>query len=174
MEPAELKLYEANERERQLLLSEIGQSITSWTILESHLYRIFHHCIGIKGLNSSAAAFNAVENFRSKLGMTDAVVRIYLGKSQLMSVWLRREKEIVKISKARNFIAHGSVVVLKLGRQPAKPYVLGCSPMTPNPTKNRGIAREKRLNLKDVQSITREIILLTTRLVEFCKKLPPH
>jgi hypothetical protein len=169
-----LEEYKIVEKERQLLLAEIGQSITSWSFVETELYRIFHHCIGAPALNPSAAAFNAVENFRSKLAMTDGVVKSYLGKDQLRSIWDRKNRDCLGQSKARNFIAHGTVVVLAIGKMKGRPYLIGYSPMRPNPSNTRNVLREKRYDLKAMRNINAEFLKLSRHLGEFCKKLPPH
>ena len=164
--------YDMREKDRLELLQAVGQSITSWALVEDALYKIFHVCIGSPSIVSSAAAFLAVENFRSKLAMTDAVVRTHLMKNQLVSVWKRRTQDVIKLSQRRNFIAHGQVVILRIGKSKPRAVVMGSFNDWSSHIKYGTGLRDSRVNLSDVNSIIAESINLTKRLHEFCKKLP--
>lgn len=166
------KDYERQENDRLELLRAVGQCITQWSRVEDALYMIFHHCIYCPALFPSQAAFVSVENFRSKLAMTDAVVRVSLQKNQLMSAWKKRHQELISLSHRRNFIAHGQVVMLSIGKARPRAVVMGSFNDPFTLIKYGTNARASRLTLKDVNSITAESTNLATRLTEFCKKLP--
>jgi hypothetical protein len=70
------------------MFQAIGEAITRWQQVESVLFDIFDNCMTCRALGPPAVAFTAVDNFRAKLAMTDAVVRLRLkGSDADLAKW---------------------------------------------------------------------------------------
>jgi hypothetical protein len=65
----------AREEERVQFCAALGEALDAWARVENHLYLIFTVCLRAPH-RRAAAAFFAVENFRSKLRMVHSVVRL--------------------------------------------------------------------------------------------------
>ena len=97
------------EDERLQFFSHLGKALDEWTQVENHLCFIFMVTLRAPHLRA-AAAFYAVENFRSKLGMVHAVVRLAKLNAAKMAEWEALRKRIDNKSRARNELAHYQVL----------------------------------------------------------------
>lgn len=170
-----MKEYERQEKERHDLLLAVGEAISAWSRVEAALQDVFHICIGGKALGPTSAAFIAIENFRSKLAVCDAVVKAHLGKNQLIGFWEKQFEQTRRLSRIRNTLAHGQVVILKIGNSQSKAFVMGS--LHDYSSKGTGwpaVIKKTRLNLKQVNEQTVSCISLARNLAEFCKKVPRY
>jgi hypothetical protein len=158
---------EPYEIERQKLVRSVGDAMTAWSMVEDALLLIFSTALQASGYGISAAVFIAVENFRSKLEVVNATVSVRLGTSQLMRIWKKRLDETKNLSRRRNQIAHGRVLVLQTDKSKPRAVLMGVRLFGPMIDK-----RTTRLTLSSVESFITECGALSTRLHELNRKLP--
>jgi hypothetical protein len=69
--------------------AQLGVCISTWATVEIWLLYLFHTCIYDSDIYVSSAVYDAVENFRSRLGMIDAALAVALkGQSSLLQEWI--------------------------------------------------------------------------------------
>lgn len=107
--PATLTL----EDEEVRFYAAIGKSVTQWQAVETGLSNIFCALVGPPG-NSGLAniAFYSIDNFRSKLTMTDNVVLTRFSfLPNRIAEWPTLTERIKKRSRKRNLLAHHSMEI---------------------------------------------------------------
>jgi len=98
------------EEECRAFYAALGEAITEWTHVEDGLYMVLERCLRPADHRAIAAAFYALDAFRSKLAMVDAVVWHCLADSPRLPDWQRLHKAIDKRTKKRNELAHHQVL----------------------------------------------------------------
>jgi hypothetical protein len=107
--PADLTLGEEEIR----FYTALGKAVTQWQAVEAGLANIFCALVGPPG-NSGLAnvAFYSVENFRTKLAMTNNVVTIRFSFiPNRTSDWPQLAQRVRKRSSKRNLLAHYSMEI---------------------------------------------------------------
>ena len=99
------------EEECQLFYAAIGEAITEWAHIDDALYMVLHRCLQPADHMLVAAAFYAVDAFRTRLAMADAVVRYRLAGSQHVADWEKLRRRINRKSRKRNELAHYQVLI---------------------------------------------------------------
>lgn len=86
----------------------VGSAMQQWAYLERKLQSLACACVSPIDRPSIATAFWGIENFRSKLQFTTALVLGKLGKTiQIEEDWAVLDARIRSASSKRNAIAHG-------------------------------------------------------------------
>jgi hypothetical protein len=99
------------------MFQAIGEAISAWQTVENSLFNIFFQCLGAPSMGAASIAFSSVENFRAKLGMTDALVHFRLkDRDDAILEWDTLNRKTMTLSKTRNALAHHGVVWLQIGR----------------------------------------------------------
>jgi hypothetical protein len=65
----------------------LGLCITRWANIEKVLQDIFELCLQKANFQLLAAAFYSIENFRTKIGMIDAMFSVALQNSRKLKKW---------------------------------------------------------------------------------------
>lgn len=94
--------------------SELGVAFTNWASVESALFWLFLGCLSKKEPIESSITFFSIENFRSKLQVTDELVKYKLKKTKrykLLKDWSKLVERLHKASAVRNKLAHYQVRV---------------------------------------------------------------
>lgn len=117
------------------------------------------------------AAFYAVENFRSKLGMVDATVRqrfkSFSEKDDILAQWSRLYDKARKLSLKRNRLAHWNVI----GGQGAQKLI----PAYRSPAGDEYMRGNKRgLTLNDLRHLGLAFSLLGEKSGEVAKLMGSH
>lgn len=149
----------------------IAESLSAWQRVEDALYKIFHTALGCPALAPSSAAFLAIENLRSKLAVTDAVVRIRLPRSDLVKVWNRRFHEATNLSKQRNKLAHNHVTSLQIGRSKPRMALIGPTWDYSRLVMKGSNVSMPRIHTPQIKQFQREFLALAKSLSEFEKAL---
>jgi hypothetical protein len=97
------------EEERLYFFSALGEALEEWARVEAHLCCVFMVCLRAPH-QRSAAAFYAVDSFRSKLQMVDAVVGLAVPDPAKIAEWKDLHRKIDRKSIARNELAHHEVL----------------------------------------------------------------
>jgi hypothetical protein len=102
---------------------ELGLAITQWAHVEQAMSWLVSHCLASKEETAVARSFFSIENFRSKLAFTDAVIQETQSiKAATKAEWNGIRPEVETASGTRNKLAHYSVIHLlhaKPGRRMA-------------------------------------------------------
>ena len=86
----------------------LGTAMQQWAYLERILQGLACACVSPIDRPSIATAFWGIENFRSKLQFTSALVSVKFGNTpQIAEDWAALEARIKSASAKRNAIAHG-------------------------------------------------------------------
>jgi hypothetical protein len=96
------------EEERVQFFAALGEALDQWARVENALCCIFMVCLRAPH-RRTAAAFFAVENFRSKLNMVDSVVRLTGVDAAKVHEWEALHKRFNRKSRLRNQLAHYEV-----------------------------------------------------------------
>jgi hypothetical protein len=119
------------DEEKCAFYAAIGQAITEWSQVENHLFTVLEMSLKPANHMLSAAAFYAVDNFRAKLGMVDAVVQLALVGSPQLPKWDVIMRALSKKSKKRNDLAHHQVLFNRTKKE-GKRYLLRPAVMDPH------------------------------------------
>jgi len=156
----------------------LGYSIATWSNVEGALAYVFREAI-YPGTHEARpiSAFFAVENFRSKLQMTDTTIALGSYPKDVMQQWDATDPDwrglherLLSANHIRNKLAHYAVMrfpELKMGRQlrllpsPSNP-----SNPSPNPKRPTG-----GYSLTDLERLPRLFTRLQLSLLGFCDAL---
>jgi hypothetical protein len=97
------------EEECRAFYAALGEAITEWSHVEDGLYMVLERCLRPADHQAVAAGFYALDHFRSKLAMTDAVAIYCLAGSTHLEAWQKLHKAIERRIKKRNELAHHQV-----------------------------------------------------------------
>jgi hypothetical protein len=112
----EINKQEANRRYMDLA-AQIGQAITSFSMIESNLNSLFAHCIGVPQ-DVAARMLMVVRNFSQALDITDVAVRHRLQGTEALTHWQSLLDYIRELSGDRNYLAHTPIVDHVYGDNP--------------------------------------------------------
>ena len=156
--------------DRSKFFEELGRTISRWALVEWSLCHIFCHSLGLTLESYSApAAFFAVINFRSKLDMVHAALRIQIADAEMLAEWTTLHKRLMTLSKARNKLAHG-MVLLPVGGKPVLAGHIGDPHTHPKSSKSSIFSG---LSTKDFSKLQSEFSSLQTDLDAFRTKIQP-
>jgi hypothetical protein len=97
------------DEEKLLFYAAIGEAITEWTHVEDYLYMILHRSLQPADHELIAAGFYAIDAFKTKLAVVDAVVTRFLMGSSYLEDWNVIQQAIEKRIRKRNELAHHQV-----------------------------------------------------------------
>lgn len=105
IDPATARLHEA-----------VGRAISTWARVEEELTWVAIHCFNVtcdfsktqylSFMPIMSAAFSATTGFRTRMDMTDAVVRKTQSSDVVLNHWEPIAKKVRRVAKRRNKIAH--------------------------------------------------------------------
>jgi hypothetical protein len=152
------------EEEKLLFYAAIGESITEWTHVEDHLYMVLQRCLQPADHELVAAAFYAVDAFKTKLAIVDAVATRFFAGSGHLADWGKLKLAIEKRIRKRNELAHYQVEY-----NPASPegrrYKL-IPPLLDPHTPSKGL-EITGLNLNELKCRVRVFEVLSRRIRDF-------
>ncbi len=110
-------------QENECALQAVGQAISSWARVEHGLCEVFTACIspahtimgdGFVAPGAPAVVFYSIENFRTKLLITDRIYRFHVTgvthADHLIKCWQRTYDHTRRLSGRRNLFAHWNMV----------------------------------------------------------------
>lgn len=105
---------------------ELGRAFDNWSGVEHELSNVAYRCYPGTNPLVHLQGFYAIENFRSKLQHTDAVVMTkYKSNTTTLERWARLVGHISQCATKRNKLAHGSVIEFTaLGARPGRRIAL--------------------------------------------------
>jgi hypothetical protein len=124
------------EEERCQFYAAIGEGITEWTHVEDMLYLIVQNLLMPADHARVAAIFYALNTFRNRLEITNAVItQALIGQGTAMEEW----KKLTRVLNRRNELAHHQVY-FDPNKPSGKRYKLACVARTAKTgtTKGRG------------------------------------
>lgn len=93
------------------IFQQIGIALHTWARVEDELCRLFCFCFDPDNASPADQAFWAIVSFEAKLSMVGAVINARFNhKPDIKTDWLKLKDALVARNKARNKIAHGTVV----------------------------------------------------------------
>jgi hypothetical protein len=148
----------------------IGTAITSWAHLETEMMKALVIFIKAENQMSLAAAFFAVENFRSKLGMLNAAATLSLSGNPELANWKSLTRRIEKLSVKRNHIAHYQILHF-VHNEAGKRVILRPNIWNPSGPPIEGTFPEVGYRLIDLQNMQRDFSAVNTTLRNFNARL---
>lgn len=109
--------------ERVIFFHAIGRALEQWARVEAELEEVAEACVSPEDSGAIIAGLNAVENFRSKLAMCDAMVIHCFSSSPHLALWSNVKTKTGQVSQKRNKIAHNRHKHIANG-QPGRRYAL--------------------------------------------------
>ncbi len=94
------------EEEEAAFFYAIGKCIGQWSYIEAQLRGVALECFSFPDRPTAESAYSAVENFRSRLNLIDAVIYSKHGKSKIYTTWGPIKVSAERLSQKRNKIAH--------------------------------------------------------------------
>jgi hypothetical protein len=157
------------QEERLAFYAAIGEAITEWSHVEDGLYMILQRCVAAPDHRTTAAAFYAVDAFRTRLAMTDAAVSYHFGQSHELQAhipaWEKLYKAIDKRARKRNELAHHQVLVT--ANEPEKRrYTLIPALLDPHSPLDKKLDRPG-LHISELQIRVKVFQLLSRRITDF-------
>jgi hypothetical protein len=104
-----VELHEPDPKTEQEFYAALGYALSRWQKVEMELFRVYERVVGTASL-ASRAAFHSIINFNSRLGMTNAAAEISLANTPQLDEWRALSKELDKMVRKRNILAHFVVV----------------------------------------------------------------
>lgn len=91
----------------------VGFAISKWGEIEGNLCSLYAAALRIPVYASAREAFYSIISFQAKIKVVDACFKMeFAAEPDLISDWSTFKKDAVKVSKKRNELAHGSVMVV--------------------------------------------------------------
>ncbi len=162
--------------EGQAFYAALGLAITQWAYIERALCDVYHAVLDQPNKDISTAAFYAVENFRSKMQMVDAVMRTRFAGSPHLEDWTGTPNEhglwdrITRASGTWNRLAHHTVVVTPSAK-PGKRYRLLPNIWNPLNPKPSPVNPQQGCVLKDLEAIPGRFLPIALALENYAHRL---
>lgn len=158
------------EEEEAAFFYAIGKCIGQWSYIEAQLRGLALECFSFPDRPTAEAAYSAVENFRSRINLIDAVIHRKYSKSKAYTTWGPIKAGAERLSQKRNKIAH-YLCKLYVHAPTGRRFVL--APF--DQPKDAPIRRSKKiddglhpphgcLTVKDLGAIRKEFHALTVKL----------
>jgi len=115
------------EKEGNDFYAQLGRCISVWAVVEMSLLNIYRACLPGSDIVVMAAAFHAVENARSRVGMIDAALSVALKGNPLLAQWSQKGglfSRVTASARTRNHFAHYMVLHLSAVKKPPSVYLL--------------------------------------------------
>jgi hypothetical protein len=116
--------------EHELFFYELGLSFSQWSGIEHNVLEVLSSCVSPTDDEMFARGFYAIENFRSKVAFSSAVIQAKFREGPLVDAWAGIAERLSGAAALRNRLAHETMVCHvegELGRRfalqpwPAKP-----------------------------------------------------
>lgn len=138
-----------------------ADAIFQWQYVEQFLLEIYLTILRPQNISGAAASFHAVQQFRTKLNVVEAVASFALNDADL-NKWAKIRIKAEKLSKKRNNLAHFEICYIG-----PTPYLV------PNLTNTKPSKEsEDGYDTKQIIEIRRAFSRFSRRLNDFCDSLP--
>lgn len=110
----------------------IGQAVNYWSNVEQGLFLVVASSFKKRDPHMHASGFFSIENFRSKLGFTDRIVKASSASAKCKDDWGEQFETVRGLSQVRNKIVHGRVYGYPMA-SPGRRYAV--VPVLPKPSR---------------------------------------
>jgi hypothetical protein len=149
---------------------EIGLAVTFWALVERAVLKVAQACTAPHQAPAILQAFYAIENFRSKLAFTDALVQSKTSNKNLLKQWGELNAACKQAAAKRNILAHRHAVPFRHQKNPRPGRIHSLVDWAELAAWD-GIPTGKpppgSLFVRDISRFSQEFVALTDRILVF-------
>jgi len=147
----------------------VGRCLSAWSLVEARLNQTLS--MSLNNASGAHEAYWAVVSFDARLKMTTtALLHRLEGRSDLIEKWRPIEKKVVRKSRQRNRIGHGTVMTIQSG---PKPYVRVIPYLWKDINKLSPAEMEDAMNMKQLVECCNSFNHTEERIVKFLDEVAP-
>lgn len=153
---------------------QVGKSLERWAWIETELAMICGFCSSVRHHGySHITGFFVIENFRSKLAYTDALVNVKCRREQpkVLHLWSIVKKRIEKMATLRNQLAHRRATVIRRGKPGERIALMEPNWILNDETDATKLPPEQKITIRDVAHRSAQFSALYSHLCDFSRLL---
>jgi len=152
----------------------VGEALSAWQKVENGVFCVFFNCLASPSMGAASIVFTGVENFRTKLNLTDALARFRLRKFPAeLAEWETLKAKTDTLIKTRNVLAHHKVTWFQIGRIKPVPVLVPPDYDLTVVIRDGSFEKQPTLRTKQIIHIMKEFVIHGSELDQFSQRIPP-